>query len=410
MEQKNNNAPAAATDGRQRQHKSRYVALRIEWESLFDLADDATLAALTRGVIKYAKHGTVPEFDGLGAALWGMMRESVDNDRTAETEALKRQENAAFPAKGGRERKRGDYRGDKDRVEGNPILSPGWFGLVSSFCDNYNNQEYNNNTSNNQDKNYNRIKKKNKPIQTTNNQPNLPSSSFALENGASGLAGSTNVSGATWDEWWNSWLENSDKVNLSDYLTELEDYELNRVNGGYGGCMPGAVEAFVTSDEFNREDSIETKKQKLIAYKEKFNKLMDAKQEEFNKPAEIIPSNLPISTQKPSSYTELENFLQEIGHPEFDSESLWEEMKESDWQIRDKKSGDLQPLKSWKNFVRYRVKSSASASTTPTSASQNKNTPIFATPEEKKLYEEYSRGNYICDFEGFKHAKKHKYQ
>lgn len=291
MEKANDTATANLRE--ERRYENKYVALHLEWESLLDHADDATVAALTRGIIKYAKHGTIPELGGLGTALFAMMRETIDRDlerghRLARKTQAHGERCEKTPEKGGRGRKRGDYRGVKEGEEGFPFLPP------------------------------KEKEKENKGF------------SFS------------SISG-----------EMSEKErNLPTPLNPPSPHTGERKGDG-----------------------------RSVGYSS------SAREEK-------------IFTRKPSSYTELENYLASIGHSGFDSESFWNEMEQNDWRIPDKTSGELRPLKSWKNFLKYRIESNTPDNTAP--KTQSPDSPVFSTPEEKKLYEEYLRGGYLCSFECFK--------
>ncbi len=244
---------------------------------------------------------------------------------------------------------------------------------------------------------------------------NLPPTAPLRGGQAVGSVGSVVLSGKNgngWDEWFEDWTRRLSNVNLSDYLTEQEEYELNKTNGERGGYVAGAVESFVTSEDFDKEDPPETKKRKLAEYKKKYDGFLDGKHAELkndtgknNVTATAHPSTAgeKASSRKPSSYSELEDYLGSIGHPEFDSEALWHEMEQTGWRIPDRESGEPRPLRSWRNFVRYRAESNIHENTTPQTRPSAH--PVFATPEDKKLHEEYLRGNYNCSFEGFKAAK-----
>lgn len=188
-----------------------------------------------------------------------------------------------------------------------------------------------------------------------------------------------------WHKWFENWTAELEKVNLSDYLTEQEDYELMKINGGYGGYMAGAVESFVTSADFNREDSLETKRQKLIEYKNKYNSFLDEKQvafgtkagnaigkkkteQEYEKIASVAKDEKELRAflknkastldgyadgQKPRSYEELKNFCDDLGATDFSSLLLWRDMEFHGWEIREKEN--WRAIKSWKGYVIYRI-------------------------------------------------------
>lgn len=61
-------------------YESKYVALHLEWESIFDFATDEQAASLVRAIIKYVKYKTEPELKGASEALFKMMRETIDRD------------------------------------------------------------------------------------------------------------------------------------------------------------------------------------------------------------------------------------------------------------------------------------------------------------------------------------------
>lgn len=255
-----------------------YVAVHLEWESLFDHADDATVAALTRGIIKYAKHGTIPELDGFGATMFTMMRETIDRDLDRGRKLAQDNEKRKQSTNGGRGEKKGDYRGIKRGVEGYPLFIP----------------------------------KQNKQNKQKNNLPTPLNPPFPRSD------------------------------------AEMGD-----------GRVGGSVDSSFSSSE-----------------------------------------NKKTLARKPSSYSELEDYVTEIGYSTFDTEALWYEMEESDWQIPDKKSGNLRPLKSWKNFVKYRAENSTEPDNTP--ISENPDKPILETPEDKKLYERYVKEGILCSFEGYR--------
>ncbi len=189
-----------------------------------------------------------------------------------------------------------------------------------------------------------------------------------------------------WHEWFEGWAEKLEKeVNLSDYLTEQEDYELMKINGGYGGYMAGAVESFVTSADFDKEDPLETKRWKLIEYKKKYNSFLDEKKAEFgtkekNTPGkerteqeyEKTPSDAKdekelraflknkaatldgyADGQKPRSYEELKNFCDALGAADFSPLLLWRDMEFHGWEIKEKEN--WRAIKSWKGYVIYRI-------------------------------------------------------
>ncbi len=110
--------------------------------------------------------------------------------------------------------------------------------------------------------------------------------------------------------------------------------------------------------------------------------------------------NKKTFARKPSSYSELEDYVTGIGYSTFDTEALWHEMEESDWQIPDKKSGKPRPLKSWRNFVKYRAENSTEPDETISTRDPDK--PILKTPEDKKIYERYVKEGIHCSFEAFR--------
>lgn len=269
------------TTENRRGYDNWYVAVHLEWESLFDHADDATVAALTRGIIKYAKHGAIPELDGFGATMFAMMRETIDRDLERGRKLAQDTEKRKQSTNGGRGEKKGDYRGIKRGVEGYPLFIP----------------------EQNQNKLNENKQKNNLPTPL-----NPPSSRTDASSGDGSVGGSVNPS--------------------------------------------------------------------------------------------FSPENKKTITRKPSSYSELEDYVTEIGYSTFDTEALWYEMEESDWQIPDKKSGNLRPLKSWKNFVKYRAENSTEPD--KNIATRDPNKPILKTPEDKKLYERYVKEGILCSFEGYR--------
>ena len=61
-------------------YENKYVALHLEWESIFDFATDEQAASLVRAIIKYVKYKTKPDLKGASEALFKMMRETIDKD------------------------------------------------------------------------------------------------------------------------------------------------------------------------------------------------------------------------------------------------------------------------------------------------------------------------------------------
>ena len=111
-----------------------------------------------------------------------------------------------------------------------------------------------------------------------------------------------------------------------------------------------------------------------------------------------------FSLEKPSSYSEFEEFCIEHVVAGFEYEELWEEMEDCDWKIQDKNSRELRPLKNWRNFVKYRIEKFAEEN------EPNDDYPVFSSPEDKKLYEQWKTSGSLQSFESFKRAMAMGYQ
>ena len=262
----------------------KYAAFHLEWEPLFDFFSDEVAASLTRAILKYVKFGTVPNLEGQAAAMFASWREQIDADLETNRRVNFRREQREQHNQERRERREA-----REAEKGDNLGEYKGEREKETIKGKYENEK--------------------------GKEKNQTETQDAREACAEGLDGGD--------------------FDFSQYLTPEEEERLLEGAANYDSML---LADFVQSERFNKADSLDAKSWALVAFKEGREK-QTAAQERAARLKRYSHG------QRPHSFEELRQFLEDIGHAEFDAAEFWEEMERREWNgVRD-----------WQAIARYRA-------------------------------------------------------